>query len=297
MFEIRSMDWKSAAAIGAIAIVILAALVFGKRLETDWISINPRTDIVEVNNLAQLIKQDASERAIILIGRRDGQRLPSYSSCAEPPPDALQDVARSISASFDALAKLDQGQQAGAALRAADDLKTASKALFERSQGIQLLRDTMFRLCEAFQNGVIDPDSYSRLIESLILNANFIIPFEQCMSIARSAEAMVPELVNSVILKCLEAAKDFNDTFIRYSLDALDARLAAFRARTSPALRPTSEENQTDHIDSNPVTEVQPTPETEARPAEQEEAPRAEPNPEIEAKSFEQEPAPIVETQ
>lgn len=297
MFEIRSMDWKSAAAIGAIAIVILAALVFGKRLETDWISINPRTDIVEVNNLAQLIKQDASERAIILIGRRDGQRLPSYSSCAEPPPDALQDVARSISASFDALAKLNEGQQAGAALQAADDLKTASKALFERSQGIQLLRDTMFRLCEAFQNGVIDPESYSRLIESLILNANFIIPFEQCMSITRFGDKLDQDILNSVVKVCLEAAVMFNDTFVKYSLDALDARLTATRAQTSPVIRPSPKENQTDHTSSDPETEVQPTPETEARITEQERPRRVGPTPGIETMPVEQEPPPVVEAQ
>ncbi|WP_370322883.1 hypothetical protein [Oricola sp.] len=218
------MNLNTVMAIVAILIVIVAAIVFGKNLETEWFTVNPRTDVVSVNTSAQLIKQDASERAIILIGRNAGDKLPAYSSCAEPPPDALQDIARSISASFDAMGKL-QGEEVKAAMEAADDLKTASKSLFERSQGIQLLRDTMFRLCEAFQNGVVDPDTYGRLIESLILNANFIIPFEQCMGVARSSTEINPELAEVVLSKCLESAAAFNTSFIDYTRGAHEIRM------------------------------------------------------------------------
>lgn len=218
-------DQKHLFVIVVAGIVAVAAFFLGTNIETGGFSVNARTDVVEVDSAAQLVKQDASERAIIMIARPDGQQLPSYSSCAEPPPDATQEIARSISATFDALGKLSSGEQASAALGAASDLNTATKALFERSQGIQLLRDTMFRLCEAFQNGVVDPQSYAAQIESLILTANFIIPFEQCMSVSRNANEIHPEFLEPIITSCLSSAAGFNNLFVEYANMSLKTRL------------------------------------------------------------------------
>lgn len=248
---------------GVGGVVAIAAFFLGTTIETDFFSVNARTDVVGVHSAAQLIKQDASERAIIMIARREGQTLPSYSSCAEPPPDATQEIARSISATFDALGKLSSGEQASAALGAASDLNTATEALFERSQGIQLLRDTMFRLCEAFQNGVIDPKSYAAQIESLILTANFIIPFEQCMSVARNADAIHPEVLQPIVTSCLSSAAGFNNLFVEYADRSLKTRaeiqlLEAKKdspnsSETDPLTATTSDDLNTD--DASPETE------------------------------------------
>src|SRR5262249_2939364 len=99
--------------------------------------------------------------------------------------------------------------EANLAAKITSDLKSTAETIFQRSQGIQLLRDTMFRLCEGLQNGVLEKDEYRQLIQSLITTANFIIPFEQCTGMARSNqqfEGMLPIMVRI----CLESAMNFS---------------------------------------------------------------------------------------
>lgn len=199
-------------------VIIIVILIFGNNLSIGGINFNPRTDVVQIDKPAHIVKQDVSERGIILIARPAGDFLPAYSSCAEPPPDASQDLARSISASIDGLAKVPNAGEGSIAVGAVNDLKSVSEALFQRSQGIQLLRDSMFRLCESFQNGVIESNDYSRLIESLIMTANFIIPFEQCIALGKSDSEISSDTTQLLLEQCLTSASDYNRLFLEYSL-------------------------------------------------------------------------------
>jgi hypothetical protein len=56
--------------------------------------------------------------------------------------------------------------------------------LFQRSQGVQVLRDGMYRLCEAFVNGAIDQQVYSQQMIDLISTLDFVVPMELCVKLS-----------------------------------------------------------------------------------------------------------------
>ena len=135
---------------------------------------------------------------------------PTVSACAEPPPDAAQNIAQTLNAQLSALGRRAEGEGSASA-QIAQELRGATENLFQRSQGIQLLRDTMFRLCEAFQNGVLPPEQYVSAMTRLIDTANFIIPFEQCVGLGRIAPNVAPgDFVRDVMRTCLTTAGDFS---------------------------------------------------------------------------------------
>jgi len=144
-----------------------------------------RNEIVTVGNGVQIIRQDAAQRGTLVISR-DASGKPISAACAEPPPDVSSNVVASLTSSLSVLARGAAQQEASAARAIAADVRTATETIFQRSQGIQLLRDTMFRLCEAYLNGIIDVTAFSQTLTRLIATANFIIPFEQCVSIGRA---------------------------------------------------------------------------------------------------------------
>ena len=200
-----------------VVVVCAFALAFfalwrGIPLRFAGIDVNPiRSDVVTIKDAAQLISQDASRRAILLVPRSDSGRS-LFNACSEPPPDVAQSLVQGLSSSLDAIAKKGAELEASLAAKMTSELKTAAELIFQRSQGIQLLRDTMFRLCEALQNGVIEKDDYRTLIQSLITTANFIIPFEQCTGMARASQAqLATDTLESLVRGCLQAAIAFNE--------------------------------------------------------------------------------------
>ena len=162
------------------AVTILGGIVLWKGIPLNFAGLDvnrPRNDtvIVSGSDSAQLVKQDASQRSILLVPRSE-QGKSRFSACSEPPPDVAQNIIQSVNTSLDAIAKRGSNLDATIAAKMTGDLKSTAEQVFQRSQGIQLLRDTMFRLCEALQNGVIEKDDSRTLIQSLITTANFIIP-------------------------------------------------------------------------------------------------------------------------
>jgi hypothetical protein len=99
---------------------------------------------------------------------------PSRIICAEPSPD----VAQAISAAFTAAAQVDVQQAAapaggatvGATQQASGSGSLGSSyaasiaQLGERLATVQLLRDKMYRACEAYQNGAISDTSYTLML-------------------------------------------------------------------------------------------------------------------------------------
>jgi hypothetical protein len=206
--------------IGIIAGLVLAGLVLWKGIPLNiaGMQVNPvRTDVVAVSGIdsAQLIKEDASQRTILLVPRSETGKS-RFSACSEPPPDVAINLIQSLNASLDALAKRGSDLEASIAAKMTSDLKSTAEQIFQRSQGIQLLRDTMFRLCEALQNGVIEKDDYRVLIQNLITTANFIIPFEQCTGMARANQGQIAsEILDKLLNSCLSAATSFTELLQR----------------------------------------------------------------------------------
>lgn len=110
---------------------------------------------------------DASKRSIISRGEH---------TCAEPSPDASATIATELSALLSGSSGDDD------MTFAADVLASSSiERLFERTQGIQAIRDGMFRLCEANMNEGISEAFYEELMIDLVTTLNFIVPLELCI--------------------------------------------------------------------------------------------------------------------
>ncbi len=99
---------------------------------------------------------DIKQRAIVA-GERKGKTPAENINvvCAEPSPDSLSAYAAEIAA------KADTGKGVSAEVAAAFQESAAFVGL--RTQSIQLLRDAMYRSCEAYMNGAISEAQYSVL--------------------------------------------------------------------------------------------------------------------------------------
>lgn len=111
-------------------------------------------------------RMDASQR-LLLLTNRGGRTGDKRIVCAEPSPDAVV----SISAAMTAAAKLSQTLPDGATTEAsaAAAATYAQNAAFigMRTQTIQLLRDGLYRACEAYMNGAIDETAYNMLLVNM----------------------------------------------------------------------------------------------------------------------------------
>lgn len=111
-------------------------------------------------------RMDASQR-VVLVSNRGGKDGTRHVVCAEPSPDSIISASTAIAAAADATGYAD-GEQT-AALKASLALTSAQNAAFVgmRTQTIQLLRDGLYRACEAYMNGAIDEAEYNMLLISM----------------------------------------------------------------------------------------------------------------------------------
>ena len=93
---------------------------------------------------------------------RVGLVKPGTIICAEPSPDVASIVATTVAASLSAKTK---GVEGGASLSASQS--EGIMALGERTASIQLLRDQMYRACEAYANGAITGTTYSVMLSRI----------------------------------------------------------------------------------------------------------------------------------
>lgn len=123
-----------------------------------------------------------AERRVVLT-KRDFSKTPeaatTYDSrfCAEPPPDATQSIASALTAAISGRATgLQANPEASAAF--AKSLETTAKALFQRSQGVQLFRDGSYVLCQAYLNEAISRSDYLKQYQALLGKASALIDKE-----------------------------------------------------------------------------------------------------------------------
>jgi len=111
---------------------------------------------------------DAKQR-MILVTRHGGKSRDRLVVCAEPSPDAVSAVAASMSTN----ANVTTGDgttvpQGNASLEVSAASSEVVATLAMRTQTVQLLRDGLFRACEAYMNGAIDQHQYN----VILLNIN-----------------------------------------------------------------------------------------------------------------------------
>ncbi|MCB9930862.1 MAG: hypothetical protein H6844_15775 [Alphaproteobacteria bacterium] len=104
-------------------------------------------DGTEVSSGGVAVHLDAQQRAIIQSGAR---------YCAEPSPDALAAYAASLG--------LGASAPGTGAASASNALSSAAGSIGLRTQSIQLMRDALYRLCEARNNGTINNADMAMLL-------------------------------------------------------------------------------------------------------------------------------------
>jgi hypothetical protein len=105
---------------------------------------------------------DAKQRVVTNVPAMGGpgRNVPKRIICAEPSPDVAQTVSDVISAALEVQIK-GQGSGATSFGRSTAD---AVVQLGERLATIQLLRDALYRACEAYANGAVSSTTYSMIV-------------------------------------------------------------------------------------------------------------------------------------
>jgi len=98
------------------------------------------------------------------VGTRHGQVTPNFISCSEPSADVAKVIGDSLSISGALSAKLPQGIEPNVAAAITSATAASLAQLGERLATIQLLRDGLFRACEAYANGALSDISYAVLL-------------------------------------------------------------------------------------------------------------------------------------
>ncbi len=108
----------------------------------------------------------SAERRIVLV--RIGEDDPKLGQfCAEPPPDAAENIANKLTLAVEATVRTPQAEGSGR-LELAKQLVTSIQSLFHRSQGLQFYRDGMYSLCQSYLNGVISPADFVMRADKLL---------------------------------------------------------------------------------------------------------------------------------
>lgn len=105
---------------------------------------------------------DAAQR-LMINNRRFNDATTLRVVCTEPSPDVATTIAKSFSASLSGAVR-SGATDANAAAAIARSFAQQLVQLGERTTAIQLLRDALFRACEAYSNNAIDKTAYAQLL-------------------------------------------------------------------------------------------------------------------------------------
>lgn len=95
----------------------------------------------------------------VLSTRTDGGK-PAYRSCAQPPPDAFSVLAYSLAGAVSgSLNPLPDGDEKALQAEIAQSLSESGSTI-QRTQTVNVLRESMYRTCERYMNGAITEDQF-----------------------------------------------------------------------------------------------------------------------------------------
>lgn len=89
--------------------------------------------------------------------------------CAEPSPDALSAIASTINAELRRHRPGGDGNAGETSASLAGSLSETVQAIGDRTQVVQLLRDALYRACEAYANGALDDFGYAVILGQIDL--------------------------------------------------------------------------------------------------------------------------------
>lgn len=183
---------------------------------------------------------------------KDGRLLPEYVTCAEPSPDVAEAVSTSFSTSLAADIKGLKGVDAKAAASLAFARAEAVAQLTERLATIQLLRDGLYRACEAYANGAITDTTYAVLLSryddtmvTLLMGELAAGNFGRSLAVLGSAAAARGEAgVSEEIEARVEAVTDAQQTATQKSDEERAQQKTTEAAKVDAAKNPTDSGKQ-----------------------------------------------------
>ena len=166
-------------------------------------------DLPSATGGVKIKKFDAKERSIITAPRtrpknsrvrgngpnkqkdnnsEDKERERAFFVCAEPSPDALSSISTALAGSlnYSGLRNLSEAQ-----IKIANTFKETAKQLGNRNATIQLLRDGLYRQCEAYMNGFINKTTYEQVANKYI-NAMVVLLAVEELTSSRKATLEIP---------------------------------------------------------------------------------------------------------
>lgn len=117
----------------------------------------------------------AGRRIVLVRIAENDPRLGQF--CAEPPPDAAENIANQLTLAVEATAKTPKAEGSGR-LELAKQLATNVQTLFHRSQGLQFYRDGMYNLCQSYLNGSLTPEKFVERSGALLDKSHDLISKE-----------------------------------------------------------------------------------------------------------------------
>ena len=178
------------------------------------------------DNQNNSVMVDVKQRAII-----SGKRFPDQSTviCAEPSPDAMSAYAAELAGSVTTPQQI-KGEVAAA-------FQEGSAYIGLRTQSIQLLRDSMFRLCESYMNGAIGATHYDLLARRYQKNMVALLAIEQLtgtvkvapITINTQGSATIPQAIDE-LLKAQEGLNTKRDS-INSEITKLNGEIEGYKTQ------------------------------------------------------------------
>lgn len=109
---------------------------------------------------------DAKQR-VVLVTHKGGKTGDRTIVCAEPSPDALTTLAAASAKADGAFSNTNGAAQTNASIALSVASSEAAASIAKRTQTIQLLRDGLYRACEAYMNGAIDQHQYNVILTNI----------------------------------------------------------------------------------------------------------------------------------
>lgn len=137
-----------------------------------------------------ILSTAATRRSIVV--QIPAERTQASLLCTEPPPDAVEAYANAISA---AVSGSNKASDTTASVDLARSFATSAAPMLYRTQGLQMLRDSQYHLCNMYLNGVLSKVDYQRMFEAVMLRSAELIKAEMAAvraAAGRSQSAVTP---------------------------------------------------------------------------------------------------------
>lgn len=127
--------------------------------------------------------------------------------CAEPSPDATDNLISNVTASLEASFKDPTGKNASLAANAAKSLLSEAQFLIQRTQGLQLFRDGSFSLCIMHANGNLTQEKYLEKQQKLLEQCSALIKEELILTAKNKEKYLSQEKASEDFKERLEELK------------------------------------------------------------------------------------------